>query len=189
MKLKYNRSSLTIPGVFLLSGGLANIQGYNGQRNGKLYQDEVGGNMPTTTPASRSTSNMISMFYHYFSWSQLWCISKLCVLGANPNGWCRYGCHCGVSSSMEDPQDTIDDVCLKHDRCWEETMVMKNCSSGYWEHYRWDMVEEEIFCYDLAVNNECELEFCNCDKTLVMDMKNELQGLGYCPQDPLCPAR
>ena len=44
------------------------------------------------------------MAWHVFGWQQLFCIFKLCLFGTGSNGWCRYGCYCGLGSKVKRTQ-------------------------------------------------------------------------------------
>lgn len=48
---------------------------------------------------SRSVINLMSMVWSQFSWSEIFCILKVCLPGTG-NDLCHYGCYCGIGQKV-----------------------------------------------------------------------------------------
>ena len=48
---------------------------------------------------SRSLINLMSMVWSLFSWSEIFCILKVCLPGTG-NDLCHFGCYCGIGQKV-----------------------------------------------------------------------------------------
>ncbi|XP_072244521.1 phospholipase A2 [Leuresthes tenuis] len=98
----------------------------------------------------------------------LWQFGKMIICvqpGVNPLAYNEYGCWCGFGGRGT-PVDDVDNCCKAHDKCYEQSRNIPECTGiadlPYIIDYNYTCSNQRVTCS--AANDSCQAAVCECDR-------------------------